>query len=275
MLALNGHMNYADQMSPSNPWFNGLMNYADQLSHSNSCLKRNVGARAVMLTGCLSLELLIIAQKTIKLPFEAAKTIVKLPSKFINVFICSATLREFAGTLPGPIDLIKKVFEIIDYAIGAFLTLFWGSVISPPQIFKYHVWRGLIEDDKIKAEKIKAKQKFDEKIANKAAAGTEITIRRIQADKDKAARQAKMIEQELAAKDNETNRTQGEADKAKDAIIIAVSTGEEGSALNPSIESPRRVVPKPSPFSSPLRRSLSFTQGVKATPLSGLKPSPI
>jgi len=179
----------------------GLMNYVDQMTIDDSFVKRSICTRAIMLGGCLPLELLVVAIKTLQLPFEAVKVVVKLPSKIINVFIRSATLDEFENSLPGPLEFLKKILKVADYAIGTFVTLFWGGVINPDHCFKYHVYRGLIEDDKkIEAGRLKEEQKLSLKRTQKAAKIDDFK-NIIQSEKTRVERAERNIEQELAEKD--------------------------------------------------------------------------
>jgi hypothetical protein len=139
-----------------------LLNQSVVIAQSDSFLARSVGSRFTTVVAGVPLEILAVAQNLIKLPFEAAQMVIKLPAKIINTCVDSPSLNEFASSLPGPIALLKTALKVLGYAIGAFFTATLG-LLSPKANFNLHVFLSLVKDEKAEAQKLKANQEATKK----------------------------------------------------------------------------------------------------------------
>jgi len=145
-------------MSP----LSGLLNHAVTMTHSDSFLVRSLGSRFTTVIAGTPLEIIAIARNLIKLPFEAAQVVIKVPTKIISTCVDSPTLKEFDTSLPGPFALIKTAFKILGHVIGTFFTATLG-LLSPKANFNLHVFLGLITDEKAETQRHKSNQEAAKK----------------------------------------------------------------------------------------------------------------
>ena len=135
-----------------------LMNCSAHSTQSSSCLKKNFQSRFLMGIA-VPFELLTIAENALKLPFQTAACMVKIPAKVVNVLACSASLEEFESSLAGPLDIIKTALKIVGYAIGVLFTASLG-IIAPYKNFQLHCLFRLISNQKAQKEAAFSEEKI-------------------------------------------------------------------------------------------------------------------
>lgn len=131
---------------------NRLMNHVDGLSNSNRFIVRTVSTRLVSFSGGVPFEILASLQNLVKLPFQPFGLACKYAIKVINFVFDSTLLGRLENGLPGFTDIIKTALKVIGYALGAVFTTTLG-VLSPRANFLLHCACGLIENEKVEAEK--------------------------------------------------------------------------------------------------------------------------
>lgn len=127
-------------MSP----LNHLINYSAELAQSSSSFSKYFSSRLITAIS-IPIEMLAVLENTIKLPFQSAATIIKIPAKIINVALNSRSLNDFEEALSGPLDILKTALKIIGYAIGTFFSA-CGAIFSPYANFQLHYTLDLITD---------------------------------------------------------------------------------------------------------------------------------
>lgn len=146
-------------MSP----LNELMNHVAGLSYSSSTFVKGFSTRGIMFFGGIPLEVLATLQNIIKLPFETALMICKVPLNIVNLCAKSKSLTEIVNELPGPCKVIQTALKVVGYAIGTVFTAILG-LISPYHNFRLHVLTRLVRDEAAEAEKL-SKQLREQKEA--------------------------------------------------------------------------------------------------------------
>ena len=141
-----------------------LMNYSAEATQTSSFFSKNIKSR-FLTAASIPLELLAIVENTFKLPFQSAALTVKIPAKILNVFVNSASLKEFESQLPGPLEVLKTALKIIGYAIGTLFTMSFG-ILAPYKNFQLHCSFGLISNQKAEKDLLLAQENRKKEIAS-------------------------------------------------------------------------------------------------------------
>ncbi|HEV8051058.1 MAG TPA: hypothetical protein VGP47_01080 [Parachlamydiaceae bacterium] len=123
---------------------NHLINYSSELTQSPSFFAKNVASRFITAVA-IPFELLAVLENTIKLPFQTAAAIIKIPAKIVNVVANSMSLKEFESKLSSPLDVIITAIKIVGFAIGFLFTATLG-LVSPQKNFHLHCSLSLISN---------------------------------------------------------------------------------------------------------------------------------
>lgn len=134
---------------------NTVMNKVAIMAESDAILKK-IAVRAITVIGVLPLEVMTTALGLIKLPFDAALSVCKIPLKVTNLFARSKSLRSLERSLPTPRAVVITALKIVGYALGTLFTLILGVFISPKMNFDLHVSLGLIRNERAEAQRLQA-----------------------------------------------------------------------------------------------------------------------
>lgn len=218
---------------------NLVMNHVANMAESDALLTK-IGIRTVTIVGVIPLEVMAAAFNLIKLPFEAALMVTKIPLKITNLLARSKALRSVEMALPGPKKVIVTALKIIGFVLGTLFTVVLGVFISPKMNFDLHVSLGLVRNAKAEAHRAQ----IELQIARRRAAVAqqlEDNIKRIA-----LANKARIEEKErLVALEHKRQRETWEATNAKPE---ASQPSDHDTEPGMELQTPEEKVPEHKPL---------------------------